>query len=43
MDHGLSIEQRVREGLLEIGRKLYIPPLATNDYHYVTRDAAHNH
>ncbi len=43
MDHGLSIEQRVREGLLEIGRKLGIPPLATNDCHYVTRDAAHNH
>ena len=30
-------------GLLEIGRKLGIPPLATNDCHYVTRDAAHNH
>ena len=29
MDHGLSIERRVREGLLEIGRKLDIPPLAT--------------
>ncbi|MDT4998691.1 MAG: polymerase subunit alpha [Mycobacterium sp.] len=43
MDHGLSIEQRVREGLLEVGRKLGIPPLATNDCHYVTRDAAHNH
>lgn len=43
MDHGLSIEQRVRDGLLEIGRKLGIPPLATNDCHYVTRDAAHNH
>src|SRR6201996_3457474 len=43
MDHGLSIEQRVREGLLEISRKLDIPPLATNDCHYVTREAAHNH
>ncbi len=43
MDHGLSIERRVRDGLLEIGRKLGIPPLATNDCHYVTRDAAHNH
>lgn len=43
MDHGLSIEQRVREGLLDIGRKLGIPPLATNDCHYVTRDASHNH
>src|SRR6201995_1582733 len=43
MDHGLDIERRVREGLLEIGQKLGIPPLATNDCHYVTRDAAHNH
>ena len=43
MDHGLSIERRVREGLLEIGRTLGIRPLATNDCHYVTRDAAHNH
>ena len=43
MDHGLQIERRVRDGLLEIGRKLDIPALATNDCHYVTRDAAHNH
>ncbi|TRW83255.1 DNA polymerase III subunit alpha [Mycolicibacterium sp. 018/SC-01/001] len=43
MDHGLDIERRVREGLLEIGRKLNIPPLATNDCHYVTRDASRNH
>ena len=43
MDHGLDIERRVRDGLLEIGRTLNIPALATNDCHYVTRDAAHNH
>src|SRR6202045_337482 len=43
MDHGLVIERRVRDGLLEIGRTLGIRPLATNDCHYVTRDAAHNH
>ena len=43
MDHGLSIERRVRDGLLEIGRKLGIPPLATNDCHYVTREAAASH
>ncbi|GFG75621.1 DNA polymerase III subunit alpha [Mycobacterium botniense] len=43
MDHGLTIERRVRDGLLDIGRALGIPPLATNDCHYVTRDAAHNH
>ncbi|SDE25859.1 DNA polymerase III subunit alpha [Rhodococcus tukisamuensis] len=43
MDHGLSIERRVREGLLHIGKQLGIPPLATNDCHYVTKDAAENH
>ncbi|MFH5228944.1 DNA polymerase III subunit alpha [Antrihabitans spumae] len=43
MDHGLSIERRVREGLLEIGKTLEIPPLATNDCHYVTKEAAENH
>src|ERR1700756_3059298 len=43
MDHGLSIERRVREGLLEIGRTLGIAPLATNDCPSVTRDAARNH
>ncbi|GAA1995386.1 DNA polymerase III subunit alpha [Catenulispora subtropica] len=34
MDHGLDIETRVREGLLDIGRKLNIPPVVTNDSHY---------
>ena len=43
MDHGLDIERRVRDGLLEVGRKLGIPPLATNDCHYVTRDNSHSH
>ncbi|MDV3124735.1 DNA polymerase III subunit alpha [Mycobacterium sp. 21AC1] len=43
MDHGLDIERRVRAGLLEIGQKLGIPPLATNDCHYVTREASQNH
>ncbi|BCK56984.1 DNA-directed DNA polymerase [Nocardia wallacei] len=43
MDHGLSIERRVREGLLEVGRKLGIPPLATNDCHYVHESDASNH
>ncbi len=43
MDHGLAIERRVRDGLLQIGRKLGMPVLATNDCHYVTRDAAHSH
>ncbi len=43
MDHGIDIERRVREGLLEIGRKLGIKPLATNDCHYVTKDHADAH
>lgn len=43
MDHGLEIERRVRDGLLEIGQKLGVPPLATNDCHYVTREASRNH
>ncbi|WP_082875740.1 DNA polymerase III subunit alpha [Nocardia pseudobrasiliensis] len=43
MDHGLSIERRVREGLLEVGRQLGIPPLATNDCHYVHESDSANH
>jgi DNA polymerase-3 subunit alpha len=43
MDHGLSIERSVREGLLEVGRKLGLTPLATNDSHYVTADQAEAH
>src|SRR5271154_1620475 len=34
MEHGLEIERRVRDGLIEIGRKLGIPPVVTNDSHY---------
>ncbi|MFI7021967.1 DNA polymerase III subunit alpha [Micromonospora sp. NPDC049900] len=34
MDHGLDIEKKVRDGLVEIGRKLGIPPVVTNDSHY---------
>ena len=43
MDHGLSIEKRVRDGLLEIGRKLNIRPLVTNDSHYVHEAQAEAH
>ncbi|HEY9314133.1 DNA polymerase III subunit alpha [Williamsia sp.] len=43
MEHGLEIEGRVREGLLEVGRKLGIPPLVTNDCHYVTKGHAASH
>ena len=43
MDHGLDIENRVRSELLEIGRKLDLPPLVTNDCHYVLQDQVHAH
>ncbi|WP_035111724.1 DNA polymerase III subunit alpha [Corynebacterium freiburgense] len=43
MDHGLDIENRVRSELLEIGKKLNLPPLVTNDCHYVLQDQAHAH
>ncbi|MEV0533304.1 DNA polymerase III subunit alpha [Kitasatospora sp. NPDC050463] len=43
MDHGLDIEKRVRDGLLEIGRKLDIPPVVTNDSHYTTESDAGAH
>ncbi|MGP3966684.1 DNA polymerase III subunit alpha [Streptomyces sp. 6N223] len=43
MDHGIEIERRVRDGLLEIGRKLGIPPLVTNDSHYTYAAEASAH
>ncbi|HKS98166.1 MAG TPA: DNA polymerase III subunit alpha [Rugosimonospora sp.] len=43
MDHGLDIETRVRSGLLDIGKKLDLRLLATNDSHYVTQDQAPAH
>ncbi|HET8561518.1 MAG TPA: DNA polymerase III subunit alpha [Marmoricola sp.] len=43
MDHGLSIEARVRDGLLRLSKDLGIPPIATNDSHYVRREDAASH
>ncbi|MFC9993711.1 DNA polymerase III subunit alpha [Nocardia sp. NPDC127526] len=43
MDHGLSIERRVREELLAVGRRVGLTPLATNDCHYVLREQAAAH
>ncbi|MCX6471701.1 MAG: DNA polymerase III subunit alpha [Corynebacteriales bacterium] len=43
MEHGLEIESRVRDGLLEIGRQLGIKPIVTNDCHYVTKGHAVTH
>jgi DNA polymerase III subunit alpha len=34
MEHGLDIERRVRHDLLRLGKRLGLPPLATNDLHY---------
>nr|WP_024805660.1 DNA polymerase III subunit alpha [Nocardia sp. BMG51109] len=43
MDHGLSIERRVREDLLAVGDKAGLTPLATNDCHYVLRHQSSAH
>ncbi|GGM77510.1 DNA polymerase III subunit alpha [Dactylosporangium sucinum] len=43
MDHGLPIERRVRRELLELAKRLGLPPLATNDSHYVTAEQAPAH
>jgi DNA polymerase III subunit alpha len=43
MDHGLSIERRVREDLLRIARDLRLPLLATNDLHYTKQSDAQAH
>jgi len=40
MDHGLDIENRVRQDLLRLGKRLNLKPVATNDLHYTyERDA----
>ncbi|MGI8458227.1 MAG: DNA polymerase III subunit alpha [Propionibacteriaceae bacterium] len=43
MDHGLSIESRVRSDLLKISRDLHLPLVATNDLHYAHREDASSH
>ncbi|MEU2613442.1 DNA polymerase III subunit alpha [Micromonospora sp. NPDC007271] len=43
MDHGIDIERRVRQELLDIGRKLDIPPVVTNDSHYTHEAQAEAH
>ncbi|MDQ1247415.1 MAG: polymerase subunit alpha, partial [Actinomycetota bacterium] len=43
MDHGIGIEKRHRDELLQIARTLDLPLLATNDLHYVYPDDAENH
>jgi DNA polymerase-3 subunit alpha len=34
MEHGLDIENRVRQDLLALGKRLNLKPVATNDLHY---------
>src|SRR5690349_14404374 len=43
MDHDLSIEQRVRDDLLKLGKELGLRPIATNDSHYTHPDDAQAH
>lgn len=43
MDHGLSIEQRVRDDLIRLARDLKLPLVATNDLHYVRASDAEDH
>ncbi|WP_291278430.1 DNA polymerase III subunit alpha [Galactobacter sp.] len=43
MDHGLSIETRVRGDLLKLAKELNIPLVATNDLHYTHREDAKAH
>lgn len=43
MDHEIAAERALRSDLLELGRKLGLRPVATNDSHYVTADQADAH
>ena len=43
MDHGITIERRVREDLLRIARELKLPLVATNDLHYTQQSDAAAH
>lgn len=43
MDHGLHIENCVRQGLLQLARELSLPLVATNDLHYTKQCDAGSH
>ena len=43
MDHGLEIENRVRQDLLRLAKELNLPLVATNDLHYVHAHDADAH
>ncbi len=42
-DHGLPEEKKTRETLIEIGKKLSIPCVVTNDVHYLHKKEAQTH
>ena len=42
-DHGLPEEKKVKEALIELGKKLSIPLVATNDVHYLRKSDARIH
>ncbi len=42
-DHGLEPQKRVNPLLIELGRRLGIPLVATNDVHYLAREDAESH
>jgi DNA polymerase III subunit alpha len=43
MDHGIEIEHRVRDGLLDIAKQLDLPFVVTNDSHYTFEDEREAH
>jgi DNA polymerase-3 subunit alpha len=43
MEHGIEVERRVRDDLLRVGKELGLPPLVTNDSHYVVQGEAKAH
>ncbi len=43
MDHGLAVQERVRDGLLRLARDLSLPVIATNDLHYTHAEDADTH
>src|ERR1700735_423774 len=43
MEHALTSERGARDALLEIGKKLGIPPVVTNDSHYTREQDAQSH
>ncbi|WP_040160516.1 DNA polymerase III subunit alpha [Nigerium massiliense] len=43
MDHGLDIENRVRQDLLRLAKELSLPLVATNDLHYASAEDADAH